>query len=273
LSSSPLLRSTTSHPGNTGRDRIAADPLVASYLTHIGLSERPPLDLVGLEALQRAHLTTVPFENLDVYARRGVETGLDWSVPKIVERRRGGWCFELNGAFSSLLSAMGFSVRRLGATVLLSPASNDPSHLTLEVMLEEPYLVDVGFGDTFIKPLRLGSDEMQDGLSGEFVISTEGEFRTLSQIQDDGTLEKQYRFGPEEWALADFDEASERLQTEPGLSWTRSYFATRLLDRGPDRVTLLDDRIKFRRDGVWSEEPVAARDWANELDRWFCMTL
>ncbi len=227
---------------------------------------------MGLETLQRAHLTAVPFENLDVYAGRGVETGLDWSVPKIVERHRGGWCFELNGAFGSLLSALGFTVHRLGATVLLSPASSEPSHLTLEVVLDAPYLVDVGFGDTFIKPLRLDLDEAQDGVSGEFVISTDGELRTLWQIEDDGTLEGQYRFGPREWALEDFNEASERLQTEPGLSWTRSHFATRLVNGGPARVTLLDDRIKFRRDGAWSEEPIAIHDWANELDRWFGMT-
>lgn len=93
-------------------------------------------------------MTTVPFENLDVHARRGVGTGLDWTVPKIVERRRGGWCFELNGAFSRLLNALGFTVRQLGATVLRSPASSEPGHLTLEVTLDELYLVDVGFGMT-----------------------------------------------------------------------------------------------------------------------------
>ncbi len=241
------------------------------YLARIGLDEPPPVDVHGLETLQRAHLSSVPFENLDVYAQRGVGTGLDWSIPKIVDRNRGGWCFELNGAFSSLLTALGFTVRRLGATVLLAPATRDPSHLTLEVTLDGPYLVDVGFGDTFIKPLRLDRDGPQDGISGEFVITANGDTRTLSQRQEDESLEPQYRFGPEEWELADFDDASERLQSESGLSWTRSYFATRLLDGGPDRVTLLNDRIRFRRDGEWTEEPVTDDAWAGELDRWFSM--
>jgi N-hydroxyarylamine O-acetyltransferase len=256
-----------------GPDPVRIDSTTRDYLARIGLSESPPLDVGGLEMLQRAHLTSVPFENLDVYARRGVETGLDWSVPKIVERRRGGWCFELNGAFGSLLSALGFIVRQLGATVLLSPASSDPSHLTLEVTLDIPYLVDVGFGDTFIRPLRLEHDGVQDGVSGEFVIAVDGDMRTLSQVQGDGTLEPQYRFGTQEWALKDFDDASQRLQNTSGLSWTRAYFATRLLDGGPDRVTLLNDRIKFRRDGEWTEKPVAGDAWAEELSRWFSMTL
>lgn len=248
------------------------DDLTQRYLSRIGLSERPPIDLGGLETLQRAHLTAVPFENLDVFARRGVETTLDWSIPKIVDRNRGGWCFELNGAFGSLLRTLGFEVRQLAATVLLSPASSEPSHLALEVTLDSPYLVDVGFGDTFIRPLRMDFGGVQDGMSGEFVISADGDVRTLTQIRASGPDEPQYRFGPEEWTLEDFRGASERLQRDPDLSWTRSYFATRLLAGGPDRVTLLADRIRFRRDHVWSEEPVSADEWTKQLDRWFGMT-
>lgn len=248
----------------------AIDPL--QYLERIGLNEAPTVDLSGLELLQRAHLTAVPFENLDVYARRGVETGLDWSVPKIVERHRGGWCFELNGAFSSLLTSLGFDVRRRGATVLLRHASDYVSHLALEVMLDVPYLVDVGFGDTFIKPLRLDLHEPQDGGSGVFVITADAGYRTLFLVEDDGSLAPQYRLEPGEWHLDDFDSASERLQTDLSVSWTEARFATRLLDTGPDRVTLLNGRIKFRVDGEWTERPVAAEDWEAELERWFGLT-
>jgi N-hydroxyarylamine O-acetyltransferase len=244
---------------------------VARYLARIALSEAPPVDICGLEILQRAHLTAVPFENLDVYARRGVETGLDWSIPKIVERQRGGWCFELNGAFSSLLMGLGFDVHLLGATVLLRDSSGCVSHLTLEVTLDVPYLVDVGFGDTFIKPLRLDLGGSQDGGSGTFAITADAGDRTLFLVEPDGMLTPQYRFGPREWSLGDFDSASHRLQTEPSLSWTESRFVTRLLDGGPDRVTLLSDRIKFRIDGTWTEEPVVPEAWERELERWFGM--
>lgn len=252
------------------REPASVDTLL--YLVRIGLGAVPPVDRGGLETLQRAHLTAVPFENLDVYARRGVQTGLDWSVPKIVERRRGGWCFELNGGFSSLLTALGFEVKRRGAAVITRGSSDEPTHLTLEVTLDVPYLVDVGFGDTFIKPLRLDVSGPQDGGCGEFVIETDGDDTTLFRFDDDGSLLPQYRFGPDEWSLADFDGASGRLQSEPGLSWTESPFATRLLDGGPDRVTLLKDRLRFRRKGEWSEEAVADEDWSIVLDRWFGLT-
>ena len=76
---------------------------VDAYLDRIGIPGPIAPDLDNLERLQRAHLTAVPFENLDVYARRTVRTDDDWSVSKVVGAGRGGWCFELNGAFATLL--------------------------------------------------------------------------------------------------------------------------------------------------------------------------
>jgi N-hydroxyarylamine O-acetyltransferase len=244
---------------------------VGAYLARIGVSADVEVTLAGLERLQRAHLTAVPFENLDVFHRRGVETGTDWSVPKIVGQGRGGWCFELNGAFAALLEALGFTVKRLGATVLLGSISPMPTHLSLEVMLDRPYLVDVGFGDSFIRPMPLDDEGPHDGGIGDFAFEFDGEVTTLVALGPDGR-QPQYRFGRSHHRTSDFDTASVWLQTEPGLQWTVSPFATRLLDGGPDRVTLLRDRIKFRHDGEWTEKPVAAGDWDTTLRQWFAMT-
>jgi N-hydroxyarylamine O-acetyltransferase len=248
---------------------------VDAYLARIGVSPPIEVGLHDLERLQRAHLTAVPFENLDVFHRRGVETAVEWSTPKIVSRGRGGWCFELNGSFAALLEALGFAVTRLAATVLLPSSTGSrpspiPTHLTLRVMLDRPYLVDVGFGDSFIRPLPLDDAGPHDGGTGAFLLEFDGAVTTLVSLGRDP--QPQYRFGSAPQALADFDAASELLQTETGLQWTRAPFATRLLDGGPDRVTLLHDRIKFRRDGAWTEEPVAAEDWPARLVSWFGMT-
>ena len=91
---------------------------VDRYLDRIGYTGPIRLDVACLEALQRAHMTAAPFENLDVSRGRPVRTDVEWGLDKVVDRRRGGWCFELNGAFSVLLEALGFSVTRLGAAVL-----------------------------------------------------------------------------------------------------------------------------------------------------------
>jgi N-hydroxyarylamine O-acetyltransferase len=242
---------------------------VNAYLDRIGLDHRPPRDVSGLETLQRAHLTAVPFENLPVYAQRGVGTGLDWSIPKIVLDRRGGWCFELNGAFGALLENLGFQVERRAAVVLLEGDTGEPSHSTILVHLDETYVVDVGFGDSFIRPLRVDLASPQDGGTGEFVVTHKGDTHTVWSLDTDGSLQAQYRFDQQVRSLDDFAPHSHRLQTNPSSRWLREPFATRLLDGGPGRVTLLHDRIKFRREGAWEEYPVARGDWDAMLERWF----
>jgi N-hydroxyarylamine O-acetyltransferase len=245
---------------------------VDAYLSRIGLKGDISASLADLERLQRAHLTAVPFENLDVFHHRGVQTGVEWSVPKIVEAGRGGWCYELNGAFAALLEKLGFNVKRLGATVLPGGESTIPDHLTIEVSIDRPYLVDVGFGDSFISPLPLDSEGPHDGGVGKFGFAFNSGDTTLLSHQADEANVPQYRFGQEPHVSSDFDHSSLRLQTEPGLQWTEGPFATRLLDGGPDRVTLLQSTLKFRRNGVWAEEAIAEEDWSATLAHWFNMT-
>jgi N-hydroxyarylamine O-acetyltransferase len=225
----------------------------------------------GLERLQRAHLTRVPFDNLDVFARREVRNDIGWSVPKIVDRGRGGWCYELNGAFAWLLGELGFKVKQLGATVLLTPGPMERAHLAIEVALERPYLVDVGFGDSFIRPLPLDDRGPHDGGSGSYSFEFGEEETTLFFDGPDGP-EPQYRFGSGAFGTDDFVEQSERKWRDPHQKWRQKPFATRLLDGGPDRVTLLEDRLKLRRNGEWSERPVESGDeWRRLLRQWFDM--
>lgn len=247
---------------------------IDAYLKRLGVSGPIEPDLDNLELLQRAHLTAVPFENLDVYARRQVRTDDVWTLSKVVDSRRGGWCFELNGAFASLLTALGYQVHRLAATVLMDGGSNAPmpTHLTIEVNLEHPYVVDVGFGDSFIRPLPLTHEGPHDGGTGDYGFLTEGGDMTLVSWDEDGNMMPEYRFDRTPRNPSDFEGASSYLRTTPGLQWTQSRFATRLLDGGPDRVTLLSDRIKFRRNGVWEEHRVEPEEWDRLLYDWFQLT-
>src|SRR3954466_16237554 len=86
---------------------------VASYLARIGLSVATPTPcLPTLRALRRAHLRAVPFENLDIHLGRPITLNPAAIVCKIVDDRRGGICYELNGAFAALLPALGFENSR-----------------------------------------------------------------------------------------------------------------------------------------------------------------
>ena len=88
-----------------------------------------------LRALHRAHMFAVPFENLDIHLGRTILCDVDRFLEKIVNRRRGGFCYELNGAFAALLTALGFEVTLLSARVARPDASFGPEfdHLALRV--------------------------------------------------------------------------------------------------------------------------------------------
>ena len=112
-----------------------------------------------LRALQVAHLRTVPFENLSIHAGEPIVLEENALFTKIVERRRGGFCYEANGLFAALLRALGFEVAMLAAGVAKSQGGFGPQfdHMTLMVTLDERWLADVGFGDSFLEPLLLDS--------------------------------------------------------------------------------------------------------------------
>lgn len=249
---------------------------IERYLQRIGLTEAPTVDLAGLTLLQRAHLTTVPFENLDVVAGVEVRTDVAWSLDKVVNRGRGGWCFELNGAFGALLRALGFDVLNLGAAVLFDGPSKIVDHLTLEVGLDRTYLVDVGFGESNIAPLDLNVRGPQIDPAGtfEFIDSSEGV--TLTRHDAEGIPLPQYRFRRIHHELGEFDEASNRLRTDPSLDWSSKPFATRLLesssDGSNDRVTLKRNRVTTTTDGVEDESPVSEAAWNDTLAELFNMS-
>jgi N-hydroxyarylamine O-acetyltransferase len=96
----------------------------------------------------QAHLLAVPFENLDVQLGVAVSTRPEDAYEKVVRRRRGGWCFELNGLFKWALTEIGFEVQSLAGVVgrVASEPPQEPDHLLLRVDCDEPLFVDVGFG-------------------------------------------------------------------------------------------------------------------------------
>src|SRR5262245_38481762 len=176
---------------------------------------------------------SVPFENLDVFRRRPVRTDLDWSVSKIVERRRGGWCFELNGAFGWLLRQLGYDVDYVSCQVFGADGWG-PSldHCALVVHLDsERWFVDVGFGDCCMVPVRMVEGE-HDAVPRRVRMQIDGDTFVVSERALDGTWDDSLRGTFEARALDDFTPRSDYLQTEPGLPWTEKPFATRAT--GPD---------------------------------------
>ena len=133
---------------------------LAAYLNRIGHTAPVRADLGTLRALHRAHQYTVTFENLDVQLGRPLSLEREAIYDKVVTRRRGGWCYELNGLFGRLLEELGFRVTVLGSRVTGHTPSVDLAHLLLLVDLDEPYIADVGFGDgSSLVPIPLAQVE------------------------------------------------------------------------------------------------------------------
>lgn len=135
---------------------------IENYLRRIGLAERPAATLDGLRQVHRAHLLAIPYENFDVQFGRRLTTDPAVAYDKIVERERGGWCYEMNGLLGWALGELGFRVTRATGAVMREVRGDAVvgNHLVLRVELPEGvYLADVGFGDGPIEPfaVRVGA--------------------------------------------------------------------------------------------------------------------
>jgi N-hydroxyarylamine O-acetyltransferase len=113
-----------------------------------------------LEQLLAHHVQSIPFENVDVQLGIRLTTEPADAYRKIVNRQRGGWCYEQNGLFGWALSEVGFEVTRIAAAVMRADRGDiaTANHLCLLVQTEDsntPWLVDVGFGGSMFAPIEL----------------------------------------------------------------------------------------------------------------------
>jgi N-hydroxyarylamine O-acetyltransferase len=147
------------------------DKMVDAYLARIG-AERPlAANLEALQYLELRHLLTVPWENLALFLDEPFLLDEEFILDKIVTRRRGGGCIELNSAFGALLGALGFQVWLVPARLFYEGGIGVPyDHLCLRVEAPEPYLVDVGIAGFSRRPLRLDSTDEQADVVGKFQV-------------------------------------------------------------------------------------------------------
>lgn len=243
---------------------------VNAYLDRIGYQGSTAPELETLRAIHRAHLSTVPFENLDIARGRKIVLDQDILIRKIVESRRGGFCYELNGAFAALLRSLGFQVTLLSARVGRDAGSEGPEfdHLCLRVDLEEPWLADVGFGDSFLAPLRLITDVEQADPAGIFWIVQRGDRLQLEKRESGGSWERQYSFTQQPRRLEEFTDMCRYHQTSPESHFTRKSICTKAADDG--RITLADMKLIVSNKGVRTETLLASEQERNEaLKKYF----
>ncbi|MGW2024547.1 arylamine N-acetyltransferase family protein [Streptomyces decoyicus] len=211
-------------------DTAAAD----AYLARIGAARPGAPDADALRALHLSHLRSVPFENLSIHLGEEIVLAERPLLDKIVGARRGGFCYELNGAFAILLGALGYEVDLLAGRVFGADGPGIPyDHLALRVRTPSGrWLADVGFGRHSHFPLRWDSRDEQPDPGGVFRIEETGE-GDLDVLRDG---EPQYRLEQRPRSYTDFEAGCWWHQTSPKSHFTQSLVCSRLTETG--RVTL-----------------------------------
>ncbi|MBS0320942.1 MAG: arylamine N-acetyltransferase [Proteobacteria bacterium] len=229
---------------------------VDRYRARIGVEPPPAADLATLRRWQARHAATVPFENVEPFLGRPVDVDADAVAAKLVDQRRGGYCFEQNTLFGAALAGAGFTVTPLAARVLLgAPAGGGVSprtHMLLRVDLEGGrWIADVGFGGHLMNaPLALDDDGEQPQAGSRLRVRRDADAYVIERV-DPGPPAPLYRFTLEPQAPADFRVANWYTSTFPGALMRNHLLVERVDDR--ERVSLFDRRVTRRRHG---EAPV-----------------
>ncbi len=244
-----------------------------AYLQRIAFDGPAPATLDTLRSLHYAHLLAVPFENLDI-PERPILIDEQRFFDKIVRRRRGGFCYELNGLFAALLRELGFSVTLVSARV---PKNKGPKarlmefdHLALRVDLDQPWLADVGFGESFIEPMPLhgGAERVERGMTYRFDRGADDRWTLLAKRGQNGNGWKPfYDFTLVPHQLWEFAGMCRYHQTAPESPFMQRKICSRLTPTG--RVTLANMRLIVSENGSRQERNLDDEEYRAALREHF----
>ena len=223
------------------------------YLERLGFTKPPAPDERGLRALHRAHLRAVPFENLDIHLGRSIRLDHDRLMVKLLDQNRGGYCYELNGAFGSLLASLGFDVAILEARVFSGDALGIRfDHACLKVDLADQWLADVGFGASFEHPLLLTTGLDQADPAGIYRVRSRED--GALDVEENSTPRFRLSLTPRE--LNEFAEANLFQQSSPKSHFTHNTVCSLATERG--RVTVRGRRLIETVEGKRNETELSA---------------
>ena len=209
-----------------------AKPNLENYLERIGYDGTPSSNLETLRAVHRRHLLSITYENIDVQLGVPLDTDPAKAYDKLVNRRRGGWCYEMNGVLGWALEEIGFDITRVAGGVARALRGDDAigNHLVLLADRAERWVVDAGFGDGFLAPIPLRDHHF-----------TERGFTFHLERRDDGFWRlNHHQFG----AVPSFDfteapadmqllrQQCEMLQTSPESPFVRALVCQRFTEAG-----------------------------------------
>ena len=205
--------------------------------------------------MHKAHLFSVPFENIDIQNSIKLSLNRDHLYQKIVNNIRGGFCYELNSLFHWLLEEIGFNARMVAARTFNQEGVLQPEydHMALIVELDEAWLADVGFGDLLIEPIKLDHSDLQQDVFNSFKIEQQGNDNYLLQMAfpDSNEFQRQYTFNPAGEVIDNFKPECKMKETDPNSHFLINKICTIATPLG--RKTIRNDKFIEKRDGIRRE--------------------
>jgi N-hydroxyarylamine O-acetyltransferase len=210
--------------------RLSSSEL-SRYFARIGYSGDTRASLTTLRALHRAHLLAIPYENLDIHLGVPLTLDPDRMFAKLVDDHRGGWCYEMNGVFGRVLASLGFDVRRVAGAVGRAEHGwrAQGNHLVLIVVVDRPWIVDVGFGDGFLSPLPLEPGTYAQAFL-HYRVSRDGPRWRVDNHAHGGADGFDFTLTPR--TLEDFATQCRELQTSPESSFVKTTVVERFTRDG-----------------------------------------
>ncbi len=241
------------------------------YLKRIGLNQALQPTLADLGLLIRGSAYHIPFENLDIQLGLGINLDKEHLADKLIYRKRGGYCFELNGLFLDALHAIGYDARALLARVHVSGEPSARTHqLSLLEIDGEKWIADVGFGGVCPRtPLPLAHDVETEGDGMAFRL-TDSDHGYQLQVKTPGGWMDLYSFDLGAVLPVDIELGNHFTSTSPASFFTTSRIAS--LGHPTGRTSLFNDTVTFLEEGNERHEQVSEDDLASRLQSLFGIT-
>ncbi len=249
---------------------------VEKYLERINYSGKTEATTEVLNALQKKHLLNIPFENLDIHYKVPIELDLAKIFEKVVVKRRGGFCYELNGIFHELLNSIGFNAKMISARVfdqqqqIFSPEFD---HLAIIARIDSTdYLADVGFGEFAFRPLEIELNTIHNDERGSFRIGRYDDLYYKVAKRAGENWVPEYMFTLKKRDLSEFKDMCHYNQTSPLSHFTQSKFCSRPTEKG--RITVTANKIKITKGDSITESPLNSEgEFLLALEKYFQIRL
>jgi N-hydroxyarylamine O-acetyltransferase len=246
---------------------------LASYFSRIGFAASSENKL-NVAEMMCAQLYSIPFENLDVLAGLGVSMAPEDIVEKLIHRRRGGYCYELNGIFAMALAALAIPYRFVAARPMFYPVRRPKTHMAIVAEYDRhAWLLDLGFGSYGIRepiPLLESDQEIVQG-HDRFKLSRWDNGEYLLEAWVNGAWAKQYAFADNAVEWIDFYPVNYLNSTHKDAIFVQKHVI--ILHNQQGRNMLVGDTLKTIREGTVTETKVTAEQLPSLLDRYFGISL